>query len=533
MSRAGCRCGRDKTPDSDEDGVVKRWCKRLAYVAAGFVLILALALLVERIPGGWALSNRLTDLARRGERLSLSDLKPKRPTSDQNVFTELLTLTNRVSAVVSNLDLVSPPSLRLSSPGKAVVLANLDEWSRDGKTTNDWQQLGSALHAAKEIIATLESAAQRPAYDGGVDYDKGFVDFQLQPIAVIKQSCQLLSWSALYALKQGDLEAAHKDLMALVALVAKQTPEPLVICQLVRLACAAYAFNTTWQALQAGGWSDAQLSSLQSAWQRCDFVNDMAYAMEMERAMTLDYYDQIRHSRQKLAFVIQQHEKTQEMTDGAFGTLPTKGFVLNWLHLPVWRMAWAAQDELASLEQWQFMIERERLARTNGWAALAGAPAWPKQHWRLSFDDKEKLGWYNRLRFLFASENFSISDPLIRKTLEAQTQQQMTLTALGIQRYRLKTGRLPSQLSDLVPGYLAALPRDFMSGKVLLYRLRPAGDGFLLYSVGEDGKDDGGNAAQQDDKKTYRQIWDGRDGVWPSAATEEEARSAVGTSKHD
>jgi hypothetical protein len=302
---------------------------------------------------------------------------------------------------------------------------------------------------------------------------------------------------------------------------------------LVRYACAAFAFNATWQALQAEGWSDAQLASLGAVWQPCDFVKDMAFAMEMERAMTLDFYAQIRDSRKKLDFVIQQHEKTQEMTDGAFGALPAKGFVLNWLYLPVWRFAWIAQDDLASLEQSQFTIERERLARTNGWASLAGTKDEPKLHWRLSFEGGEKPGWYDRLRFLFASENITIADSMIRKTLEVQTQQQMALTVLGIQRYRLRTGRLPAQLSELVPEYLAALPHDFMDGKALRYRQRPGEDDFLLYSVGEDGKDDGGDPAQQADKKVYRQIWDGRDAVWPSAATAEEARLAVGTRKHD
>jgi len=217
-------------------------------------------------------------------------------------------------------------------------VAQLDEWSSDGRATNDWQEFGHGLEQARDILASLESAARKPAYDGGIDYEKGFVDFQLQPIAEVKRSCQLLSWSVLYALKQGNLDAAHKDLSALVALIAKQTPEPLIICQLVRYACAAFAFNATWQALQADGWSDAQLASLEAAWHPCDFVKDMAFAMEMERAMTLDFHTQIRNSRKKLDFVIQQHQKTQEMTDGAYGTLPAKGYVLNWLYLPVrWR----------------------------------------------------------------------------------------------------------------------------------------------------------------------------------------------------
>jgi hypothetical protein len=72
-----------------------------------------------------------------------------------------------------------------------------------------------------------------------------------------------------------------------------------------------------------------------------------------------------------------------------------------------------------------------------------------------------------------------------------------------------------------------------MSGKALRYHLRPGDGDFLLYSVGEDGKDDGGDPTQQEGKKSYRQIWDGRDAVWPSAATTEEANSAVTTTSHD
>lgn len=154
-------------------------------------------------------------------------------------------------------------------------------------------------------------------------------------------------------------------------------------------------------------------------------------------------------------------------------------------------------------------------------------------HARLPFESRDDLGWYDRLRFLFAGENFSITDAMIRSTLEIQTDQQMALTALGIQRYRLRTGKLPAQLSVLVPEYLAVMPRDFMDGEALRYRLRPGGDGFLLYSVGENGKDDGGDPTPQDEKKRYRPIWDGRDAVWPSSATTEEANSAMTSMSHD
>jgi hypothetical protein len=255
--------------------------------------------------------------------------------------------------------------------------------------------------------------------------------------------------------------------------------------------------------------------------------------MEMERAMTMDFYSQIKQSKQKLNFVIGQNLKTEKMSDGAFGKLPTHGFVLNWLHLPVWRVAWRDQDELASLEQWNFIIEHERIARTNGWAALAAFENEPKLHWRLAPETKDNLGWYDRMRFLFASQNFSITDVLLRRTLERQTEQQMAITVLGIRRYKLRTGKLPIALSELIPAYLATMPHDFMDGKALRYRIRPDGEDFELYSVGEDGKDNGGDPDQNKEKKSYRQIWDGRDAVWPSAATAAESKLAVGTTKHE
>jgi len=115
---------------------VKRWRKWLAWVAAVLALLLGLVVLVENIRGKRALNARLKALVLKGEKLSIAEFKPKRPAPDQNVFTDLLALTNRIEILTTNLD-IAPPSLRLTSPGRAVVVAKLDEWSHDGKATND------------------------------------------------------------------------------------------------------------------------------------------------------------------------------------------------------------------------------------------------------------------------------------------------------------------------------------------------------------------------------------------------------------
>jgi len=66
----------------------------------------------------------------------------------------------------------------------------------------------------------------------------------------------------------------------------------------------------------------------------------------------------------------------------------------------------------------------------------------------------------------------------------------MARTALAIERFRLATGKIPAQLTDLVPKYLDQAPLDPFDGQPLRYRRTEPG--YVLYSVREDGRDNGG-----------------------------------------
>jgi hypothetical protein len=64
-------------------------------------------------------------------------------------------------------------------------------------------------------------------------------------------------------------------------------------------------------------------------------------------------------------------------------------------------------------------------------------------------------------------------------------------TALGIERYRLQdNGGLPETLADLVPRFLSAIPGDPFDGEPLRYKRLESG--YVVYSLGPDGNDDGG-----------------------------------------
>jgi hypothetical protein len=65
-----------------------------------------------------------------------------------------------------------------------------------------------------------------------------------------------------------------------------------------------------------------------------------------------------------------------------------------------------------------------------------------------------------------------------------------TAVALALERYRRQNGAWPPALAKLTPALLKAVPADPFDGKLLRYRRTV--DGVVVYSVGPDGRDNGG-----------------------------------------
>jgi hypothetical protein len=104
--------------------------------------------------------------------------------------------------------------------------------------------------------------------------------------------------------------------------------------------------------------------------------------------------------------------------------------------------------------------------------------------------------------------------------MTAETCRRITFTAIALQRFKLAHAHFPDHLTDLVPQFLPTVPNDPVDGRPLRYRLKPDGT-FLLYSVGENRVDDGGNPNTSKEPATYT-YWlhpGVLDWVWPQATT--------------
>ena len=123
----------------------------------------------------------------------------------------------------------------------------------------------------------------------------------------------------------------------------------------------------------------------------------------------------------------------------------------------------------------------------------------PAAHWvdaatisagEAELKSKQPLPYDAYLTCMVAPPAFS---PLCKMALY-QTFCDEALIACALERHRLAHGAYPETLEALVPHYLARVPRDIIAGAPLHYR-RTEGS-FVLYSVGWNGKDDGGAPVQ-------------------------------------
>jgi hypothetical protein len=104
--------------------------------------------------------------------------------------------------------------------------------------------------------------------------------------------------------------------------------------------------------------------------------------------------------------------------------------------------------------------------------------------------------------------------------VRAEIHRRIALTALALERHRIRRGAYPEKLDELVD-VSPATTIDFADGHPLRY-LRTAADNFFLYSIGLDLTDNGGDAVGSFGQALKRParlgIFPQTDIVWPLPA---------------
>ncbi len=494
---------------------------------------------VTRLRSKGAVDEYKERLRAAGEKLEVNELIPAKVSAEQN-GAALLREAGKLADTSGTFFFSNPPTpMRIIAAGKAMVRWRQPD-VRDVDGTNSWDEAGALLARHGLTMDLLRQGTARRTFDFELNYRQGFT-LLLPHLVEMKRSAQLLSVASVCDLHHGDVPSAATNADMILALVRNWKTEPLVISQLVRIAMAQIALGPTWELLQSPGLSDEQLAMLQADWAELEFVEPAENALRMERALAEISLANVRTSNSALESLI-YYEGSPGSTGSSgnwledlsdYGKSVWRGTKLKTKEL-LWRVSWSFADELRMLRGEQVLIDTVRLARTNGCFREALA----QQETNLAklgftvsgreFEFLAGLALYGNdpadmdVRGILSSSVVSLSG-YPRRLLVAEATKQLAVTALALKRYQLRRGNYPGELSALTPEFLSQVPRDPVDGRPLRYRLKPDGT-FLLYSIGDDATDDGGDPHPS--RGSSLLSWQrGRDWVWPQPATVAEIES--------
>ena len=473
----------------------------------------------------WALENYKKQLRASGEPLSVDQLLP-RPIDLESNGARIFHQAQSYLLLGNSLLNTNPPeAMVMVGPGKAMVGWQQPDLREQG--TNTWEQAEVELENEQQELELLEEIIEHPALDFHLDYHQGFT-MLLPHLAPLKQASQRLKSAALCDLRRGDTARATTRIRAMLAIARGLGDERLVISQLVRIAIAHIALAANWELLQSPAVTDAELAQLQTEWMAVDFITGAENALLMERAMGEQTAEDMRESSANYRALMGMSSRGGGGSSG--------GWLDNFAREAaekgketMWRYAWASPDQLRGLQGKQVLVDA--LRKREAGAGFKTVFAYQEQkltelgiQQRATNDDGMLFGGEDP-RYLF-TESVRALERLPHRLLLAEAARQLLVTAMALKRYQLRNGHYPDALASLQPEFLNGSPRDPVDGEPLRYKLQPDGT-FLLYSIGEDGEDNGGDplpaTKNSNPRDETRFPWlKGRDLVWPTPATEAE-----------
>ena len=318
-------------------------------------------------------------------------------------------------------------------------------------------QLSQILVTQSNTLEWLHRARRLSQSRYPLDLSQG-INAMFSHLGPLKECARLLAIEALEELDRGEPRRAVASVQASFALARSLAREPALISQMVRWRTGAITWRSLERALNRAALAPADLEALRTDLTAADQPDDLARGLAGERVMGIPYF------RLDLLFLLENPENRPDLlarTAAAFGRASgfferDLAFFLDFMHAAV------AAAQLSAPESGR--VARRISARLT---------------------ETEK-------RFYIVSR---LLLPSLKKVFDGQQTHQAHLrtaqTALALERYRLAhPGQLPAALAALVPQFLPAVPSDPFDGQPLRYQLLR--QGYAVYSIGSDAKDDGG-----------------------------------------
>jgi hypothetical protein len=288
-------------------------------------------------------------------------------------------------------------------------------------------------------------------------------DYQRACLAPLRQCANLLRVAAVYQAQRGDGPAALASIMDSLRLSASLRREQGLIHYLVRMGCVGISLAGLERVLSATTCTDEQLRGLSVVLAEVSAELDLTREMVGECCFNIECWRDPSFLGASNGTPLTRSPAT---ASGFIDTLARRSMYIT------------MQDNLRNCVEASRLPPVPRLARFR----------------QLDQELERELG--KKL-----IERLSSVGPMLGgiecgqgriAALDLRTQAQLAMarTALAIERHRLARGKVPEGLEELVPQYLEQVPVDPFDARPLRYRRTESG--YLLYTILEDGQDNGG-----------------------------------------
>ncbi len=339
-------------------------------------------------------------------------------------------------------------------------------------------------------LAVVIAAATRPEYynplvPGGNENGRGMLIGSLLPnVQKCREVAQALCCRAMLATAEGEHESAWRDLLAcrrlgrllarggtlieaLVGIAIEQMADKAIVAFLAQEKLDARAILSYLRILQ----NESRLPPLNEKLdfsERCKCLDALAF---MARGFT---------ELRDLSGVPQPKAKNSGVIDKLFARSVNWDSAMKIINVAFDRaVAGLKLADRQARAQAQADLDRDvKLNQPTGAAMIASLAAGPTSRGTM-------IGYILVDLFLPAFDK-------VQGAFDRCSQIDRNLQlAFALAAYRAENGKYPAKFEDVAPKYIADIPSDIFSGKPPIYRLE--GKGYLLYSVGPNGVDDGGH----------------------------------------
>ena len=461
-----------------------RGTRILGWIAAALVLLIVVPWTVGNAVEGSRLRATLKNLAARGWPMTVAQLRAPALPDEQNAALVLNRAFLLMSGGKTESGALDPAVRELVEYRLGADQAEKDLARLDATAVASLRRKMEA-GPVKEILATLHEAALRPAADFRPDYAQG-PTLLIPQASQVRNAVRLLCLDAWLKAELGDGAGALAELDDALAVGWSVSNDRLLICFLVACACDNMTIDSLQSVLsrlppaRIPEESRAALNRRLAA-HRAAVKTVLTGALDGERIGLGDwFFDQVLNGRMSVPEFHALVSMTGQPEAGRAAARLAETAVI-WVYLHPARPLLKA-DYRFYLETLAAM--RESVAEVPA----AGAPWTP---WK----DPPIPRCAVMTKLILPALG-----SCLRKGVEWETKLDLAILGLELENAVAANGTYPAEL----PGG-AVRTLDPFSGKAFVYR--PATNSVLLYSVGPDGRDDGGVAKMNATNPGVDLVW--------------------------